>query len=291
VTRADEPPLPALTWGRNRFLEVDGERIHLVERGESGPRLLLVHGFPSNSISWRLIMERLAERFRMAAVDMVGFGWSTRFPTRGLTGDLYAQRLAALLGVMGWDRAHIAGLSWGGGVAQRLAAAHPGRVDRLVLAASVDPSRTLWLGTGGLRLAIRQPAFARLVVARALRGAAARSGMPARELAHAYIDPLQLPGTREFLRRFVVEHRASSHLDQTRIEAPTLVIGPLADRIVPPAVSVALARHIRGARYEPIPDVGHQVHFEAPDRVAELMAGFLWGSAVEKPSTGRESRG
>lgn len=236
-------------------------------------------------------MERLSERFRMAAVDMVGFGWSTRYPTFGLTGELYAERLAALLEAMGWDRAHVAGLSWGGGVAQRLAAAHPRRVDRLVLAASVDPSRPLWLGTAGLRLAIRQPALARLAVARVLRGAAMSSGLPAGELARAYIDPLQLPGTREFLRRFMVDHRASSRLDQARIQAPTLVIGPLADRIVPPAVSVALAARIRGARYEPIPGAGHQVHFEAPDRVAELMAGFLWGSAVEKPTTDPESRG
>ena len=288
---AREPFLPTVKWGADRFLEVDGERVHLVERGESGPRLLLIHGFPSNAISWRPVMERLSDQFRMAAVDMVGFGWSTRYPARGLTGDLYAERLAALLGKLGWDHAHVAGLSWGGGIAQRLAASHPDLMDRLVLVASVDPSRTLWLGTGGLRLAIRQPSLARLVVSRVLREAARTSGLTARELAHAYVDPLQLPGTRAFLRRFVAEHRTSSHLDQARIEAPTLVIGPLADPIVPPAVSVSLARRIRGARYEPVPGVGHQVHFEAPNRVAELMAEFLWGSAVEKPPTDPESRG
>lgn len=141
------------------------------------------------------------------------------------------------------------GCRGGGGVAQRLAAAHPRRVDRLVLAASVDPSRTLWLGSAGLRLAIRLPALARLVVARALRDAAGSSGLPARELARAYVDPLQLPGTREFLRRFIEEHRSSSHLDQARIQAPTLVIGPLADRVVPPAVGVALAGRIRGGAF------------------------------------------
>lgn len=275
MTRPSEPRLPAVSWGANRYLEVGRERIHLVERGNSGARLLLVHGFPSNSIAWRPVMERLSERFRMAAVDMVGFGWSTRYPARGLTGDLYAERLADLLDALEWDRAHVAGLSWGGGVAQRLAAAHPSRVDRLVLAASVDPSRTLWLGSAGLRLAIRLPALARLVVARVLRDGARSSELPARELARAYVDPLQLPGTREFLRRFITEHRMSSHLDQARIQAPTLVIGPLGDRIVSPAVSVALAGRIRGARYEPIPEVGHQVHLEAPARVAQLMAEFL----------------
>lgn len=281
MTRSSEPRLPALSWGANRYLEVEGERIHLTERGVSGPRLLLVHGFPSNSIAWRPVMERLSDRFRMVAADMVGLGWSTRYPVRGLTGDLYAERLAHLLDALGWDRAHVAGLSWGGGVAQRLAAAYPGRVDRLVLAASVDPSRTLWLSTAGLRLAMRLPTLARLVVTRALRDGAAVSGVPARELAHAYVDPLLLPGTGDFLTRFIAEHRASTRLDQGLIQAPTLVLGPEGDRIVPPAVSIALAQRIRGARYEPIPGVGHQLHFEAPDRLAELMVEFLEPESTE----------
>jgi len=279
-----EPPLPRVGWGRNRYVRVQGERVHLVEVGTAGPRLLLVHGFPSNAIAWRPVMERLAGRYRMAALDMVGFGWSTRYPTSGLSGDRYAERLKALLDELGWDRAHVAGLSWGGGIAQRLAAAHPERVDRLVLAASVDPSRPLWLGTGGLRIAIRLPVVARLAVMRALRPAARISGVPARELARAYVDPLQLPGTRQFLDRFVVDHRASSRLDQGRILAPTLVIGPMSDRIVPPGVGRSIAAAITGAQYEPLAGIGHQLHFEAPDQVAALMDAFLWGSAVEKPS-------
>ena len=45
-----------------RFVEVGGERIHLIERG-TGPPLLLVHGFPSNAAAWSAIVPRLeAER-------------------------------------------------------------------------------------------------------------------------------------------------------------------------------------------------------------------------------------
>ena len=110
-------------------MEVAGERIHLVERGESGPRLLLLHGYASNAQAWRAVMQRLDGEFRMAAPDMVGFGWSTRYPTRPLTGDAYAERVAGILDALEWPMAHVAGQSWGGGLAQRLAAAHPDRVD------------------------------------------------------------------------------------------------------------------------------------------------------------------
>jgi len=272
---ATDPPLPNVRWGTNRYLQVGDERMHLVEAGSGERRLLLVHGYASNAQGWRGVVDRLADRFRIAAVDMVGFGWSTRTPTRPLTGDAYAERLADLLDGLEWEKADVIGQSWGGGIAQRLAAAHPERVRRLVLVATVDPGRDLWLGTGGLRLGIRFPWLARLAVARAQRLAARAAGVSRWELARGYVDPLRLPGTEAFLDRFVAEHATSSHLDLLRIAAPTLVIGPLEDRVVSPEVTRSVAARIPGARYVPIPDAGHSIAAQAPDVIADLIAGFL----------------
>ncbi len=270
-----DPALPRLSWGANRYLEVAGERVHLVEVGEGGPRLLLLHGYASNAQGWRAVSDRLGGRFRIAAPDMVGFGWSTRYPVRPLTGDAYAERLVALLDALGWETAHVAGQSWGGGLAQRLAAAHPDRVERLVLVATVDPGRTLWLGTAGLRLGIRFPFLARFAVRGAQRVAARAAGVRAGELARGYVDPLRLPGTQAFIDRFVAEHGTSSHLDLGRIAAPTLVLGPLEDRVVPPEVTRSVAARIAGARYVPLPGAGHSVAAEAPELVADMIADFL----------------
>jgi 3-oxoadipate enol-lactonase len=270
-----DPPLPRCSWGVNGYTQVGGERIHLVERGRQGPRVLLLHGYASNAQAWRAVMDRLDGRFQMAAVDAVGFGWSTRFPMASLTGDAYAERLVGVLDALGWASAHLAGQSWGGGLAQRLAAAHPERVNRLVLVATVDPSRTLWLGTAGLRLGIRAPWLATLAVARAQRLAARAAGAGRLELARGYVDPLRLDGTGPFLDRFVAEHAASSHLDLGRVAAPTLVIGPLEDRVVLPEITRSVAARIPGARYAPIPRAGHSVAAEEPSIVADLMAEFL----------------
>ena len=271
-----------------------GERIHLVERGERGPRLLLLHGYASNAQAWRGVMERLDGQFRMAAPDMVGFGWSTRYPTRPLTGDAYVERVAGILDALEWPMAHVAGQSWGGGLAQRLAAAHPDRVDRLVLVATVDPSRTLWLGTAGLRLGIRFPFLARLAVRRAQRQAARAAGIRAGELARGYVDPLRLPGTAAFLDRFVAEHARSSHLHLARVAAPTLVIGPLEDRVVMPEITRSVASRIPGARYVGLPAAGHSVAAEAPNLVAELIADFLGeasaGHTVSSPGASERLR-
>ena len=229
-----DPALPRVSWGTNRYLDVEGERVHLIERGERGPRLLLIHGYASHAQAWRAVVDRVGARFQVVVPDMVGFGWSTRYPTAPLTGEAYGERLAALLDALGWQTAHVAGQSWGGGLAQRLAAAHPDRVDRLVLIATVDPSRTLWLGTAGLRLGIRFPFLAWVAVARAQRVAARVAGVRASDLARGYVEPLRLPGTNAFLDRFVAEHATSSHLDLARVVAPTLVVGPLEDTVVSP---------------------------------------------------------
>ncbi len=264
-----------------RLIEVDGEQIHVVERGAGKPGeppLVLLHGFPSNSFAWRPVAQRLEDRFRTIAVDSVGFGWSTREPRRGLTTQDHANRVARLLDVLQIERAHLAGHSYGGGIAQRVAISHADRIARLMLVASVDGSRPLPLSDAsllGLFIASFAPWLARAVVARALRGVAASSGIPAREIAHGYIDPLLVPGTRRTLRRFVLGVARSPAIDPMKIAMPTLVIVPTADRIVPPGVQRSLATRVRNGTLAVVAGAGHAVQMERPDEVAALMRAFL----------------
>lgn len=260
-----------------RFVEVRGERIHLMERG-SGPPLLLVHGFPSNAAAFSALVPRLEGERAMVVPDMVGFGQSTRRPRRPMTGDAYADRLAALLDALELERVDVAGLSWGGSVAQRLAARHPTRVSRLVLLAAVSAAHVLPLRTSnllGLTLAIRFPAVARAVVRRFLVRASADPNLPVDTLVRAYVEPLRRPGTLAAMRRFVRDTAATQPIDLRTIAAPTLVVVPQADRIVPPAMQQEIAALIPGARLESLPGVGHAVQFEAPDRLVALMRDFL----------------
>jgi pimeloyl-ACP methyl ester carboxylesterase len=262
-----------------RFLEVDGERVHVVESG-SGPPVLLIHGFPSNSTAFALFMPRLAARHTMVAVDMVGFGGSTRRPRRPLDGATFADRLAALLDALGpgWYRPDVVGLSWGGSVAQRLAARHPQRVRRLALLAPVSAAKVLPLSTVnllGLALAIRVPAVGRLAVRRFLGRMPDVPPADVDALVRGYTDPLRRPGTLAALRRFVRDTASTPPIALDGIRAPTLVVVPEADRVVPPADGYAIAAAIPGARLERLAGVGHALQFEAADRVAALLDQFL----------------
>jgi len=75
----------------------------------------------------------LAKSFDLLSYDQRGLGQSDRPDRRYAMAD-YADDAAALMAHVGWDRAHVVGVSFGGMVAQELALRHPGRVDRLVLA-------------------------------------------------------------------------------------------------------------------------------------------------------------
>jgi pimeloyl-ACP methyl ester carboxylesterase len=260
-----------------RFLEVGGERIHLVERG-SGPPVLLIHGFPSNATAFASLMPLLEDRFALTAVDMVGFGLSTRAIRRPLDGDSYADRMVDLLDALELQRPHVVGLSWGGSVAQRLAARHPARVDRLVLLAAVSAARVLRLSDAnllGLALAMRFPVIGRAVVRRFVTHTSGDADLASEALVRGYVEPLGIPGTLAALRRFVRDTAATPPIDLGRIRAPALVVVPLADRIVSPEAGAEIAAAIPSAQYVALPGIGHAVQFEARQRVAELIRGFL----------------
>lgn len=129
----DSQPLDA--WARQhakgKFIELDGLRTHYRECGE-GPPLILLHGFFYDSGMWDRNLDALARHFHVYALDLWGFGYSTRDPQEyGYA--LYMQQVLAFMDQLGIARASLMGQSMGGGVAIKLAVDHPERVDRLVL--------------------------------------------------------------------------------------------------------------------------------------------------------------
>jgi pimeloyl-ACP methyl ester carboxylesterase len=71
------PPRVAAWRERGRDAEFRGRRIHLFERDGGGPLLLFLHGFPSSSYDWRLLLDLEAEHAALAP-DFLGFGLSEK---------------------------------------------------------------------------------------------------------------------------------------------------------------------------------------------------------------------
>jgi pimeloyl-ACP methyl ester carboxylesterase len=118
---------------RERTVSTNGVDLHVVEAGE-GPAVILAHGFPELSYSWRHQLPALADAgYRAVSPDMRGYGRSSRpepidaYDIEHLTGDLIG-----LLDDLGEERAVFVGHDWGSMVVGSLARLHPDRVAGVV---------------------------------------------------------------------------------------------------------------------------------------------------------------
>lgn len=102
------------------------------ERWGHGPRLLFFNGSGTTLETTRFLVEMFAEGFEVVVHDQRGLG-RTAIPPGPYTMADYAADGAALLDHVGWDTARVAGVSFGGMVAQEFAVTWPERVERLAL--------------------------------------------------------------------------------------------------------------------------------------------------------------
>jgi pimeloyl-ACP methyl ester carboxylesterase len=128
--------LPRLAGVRHRYVEVNGVRLHVAEAG-SGPPLLLLHGWPQHWWSWRRLIPRLAQSYRVLAPDLRGFGWSDA-PRGDYRKATFAADILALLDSEELPQVQIIGHDWGAYTAFLIALEHPERVQRL-LALDISP--------------------------------------------------------------------------------------------------------------------------------------------------------
>jgi pimeloyl-ACP methyl ester carboxylesterase len=153
-----------------RNVDVDGFKVFYREAGAQGaPAVLLLHGFPTSSHMFRGLMPRLADRFRMVAPDLPGFGLSD-LPSRerfAYTFDHLAAVIDRFTEVIGLARFAIYVFDYGAPTGFRLAVKHPERITAIIsqngnayeegLSEGWNPIRAYWRDpTAANRAALRE---------------------------------------------------------------------------------------------------------------------------------------
>ncbi|MEW5853910.1 MAG: alpha/beta hydrolase [Myxococcota bacterium] len=101
----------------HKQVQANGIRYHVASTGDVGkPALLCLHGFPEGWMSWRPIMERLADRFHVVVPDMRGYGQTDK-PAHGYDPLTLSDDVHALINVLGLQKPALLGHDWGGAVA------------------------------------------------------------------------------------------------------------------------------------------------------------------------------
>ena len=246
-------------------------RLHWNERG-SGTPLLLIMGHAFSSDMWYPAIPALSERHRVIWFDNRGTGLSDA--TRRATISDLAADARAVLNAAAVDKAHVYGVSMGGGVALQLAYESPDRVRSLVLGCTGFRSEDV-PGKGALgRLAYYLPL-------RLLR-ASFRKGLygPACPTAAAERDLDVLMKSKKSARGLLgqVEAMRSYALEAERVaglHTPALVLHGDADTTVTLARGQSLAAALPNSRLIVYPGAGHSYHIAYQDKVNADVLAFL----------------
>lgn len=283
-------PFPTQLAPFARRAALGGGELHYYEAGSgAAPPLVLVHGLGDEADTWRHVIPALAERRRVIALDLPGFGRSDAL-SGGASLTALARAVAGLLAVLGIARATLVGSSLGAGVVQRLALARPGLAERLVLVGGALPAQRS-LPRGPLLLFLL-PGMGELAYT-SLRRSQEEAYATLRPYYHD-IDALP-PEDRAFLRERVWARVWSDKqrgaflsalrwlaLDQAvradryrdlllRSAVPTTLIWGDHDAIMPPAVGQQLAAALPSASLHTIPRCGHLPQQERPAEFVEIM--------------------
>jgi 3-oxoadipate enol-lactonase len=253
--------------------DIGAGRVLGYDRRGSGEPLLLIQGMSGHRLVWgEEFLAGLAEDFDVVAYDHRGIGSSTDDGGQFSIADLAADA-AALLDALGWDSAHVMGISMGGMVAQELVLAHPERVRTLVLGctyAGGEGSQLVAAGAMSMVQAMqsRDPdAVTRAAFAANLSpsytGVEANYA-PFAELALAV--PVPIPVVMRQVQA-TATHDTSARL--ASITAPTLVIHGTADQMLVYLNAELIAKAIPNATLVTFEDVGHLFWLERP---AETLA-------------------
>ena len=256
------------------FAGINGARLWYRDEG-SGTPLVLVHGFANDHACWDEVSATWTRSFRVIRHDLRGYGKST------LPDGPYSHEddLAALLGHLGIERAHVLGLSMGGGIATHFALTRPQLTRRLVL---VSPALQGWQWSSDWR---RQ--WTEVVeLARTAGAAAARR----KWATHPLFAPARRDAARAARSDAMIDAYSGWHWlnkDPVRFEppgdverlaqlaAPTLVI--LGEQDLPDfqGVGEVLRSNAPDVRLEVVPDAGHLLNLEAPAELARRVSTFL----------------
>ena len=275
--------LEGVEHGRVRAGNVE---LHYAEAGGGEDVVICLHGWPQNWFEWRHLMPALADRHRVLALDLRGFG-SSDAPRSGYEKETMAGDVLAAMDALGIERAKLVGHDWGAWIGFLLCLREPQRFERFLALGVVPPwprprgvARHAWrflyqlaILTPGLGYALhRQGQFVRRAI---VSGSTVREVWDEETLA-AFADPLAEPerarAAVQVYRTFNLREAgpvARGRYADRRLTVPTRLLVGLDDPVIRPSMLAGQAAHADDLEIELVEGCGHFVAEERPDLVAE----------------------
>jgi pimeloyl-ACP methyl ester carboxylesterase len=292
-TLFERPDAGAVTY-ELRDVRVPGASISALIAGpEAAPPVVLIHGLGATKASWLTVVPALSRRHRVIAIDLPGFGASSK-PLGSYKPKWFAGYIVDLLDSLGIDRALLAGNSMGGRVSMEMALSHPDRVDGI---ACLCPAAAFTHRPALLLAKILRPELGmfagrlpRARVREGLKQLFADAGCVDESWYDAAIDDFldvwKSPRARiafaRSLRNIYLdepEGEAGLWARLSHMETPSMYIYGRRDVLITHHFSRKIRKFVPQAKVHVWKDCGHVPQIEHPERTARAMLDF-YSSAI-----------
>ena len=252
--------------------------VHVIEAGAGNP-VVMLHGGGAFACQFAPLMGRLQKAFRLTAPDRPGCGLTDKFDYRGIVLRQHAvDFVTGVLDVLGLPRTALAGASMGGLWALWFALAHPERVTKLLLLG--EPAGSPPIMTNAPPPWTNSPSFQSLRAMYAARQVTDISRVPD-EMIQVTIASRRLPGAdlswNTLIEKFTNDNQRAYHLrpELKNLRPPTLFLWGAQDKLGAPILGEEMARMAPNARCEVVPDAGHLLWIDQPEKCSQLTQQFL----------------
>jgi pimeloyl-ACP methyl ester carboxylesterase len=269
-----------------------GVEFHCAEAGAGDDVVLCLHGWPQHWYEWRHLMPALADRHRVLALDLRGFGWSEA-PREGYEKESLADDVLDVLDELGLERVKLVGHDWGGWIGFLLCLREPRRFERY-LALNILPPWTsframaphLWrfwyqwlIASPGVGYRLHRGGR---FVPKVLVGASERRQTWDQETLRAFADTFTEPDrARAAVQMYRVfnlrEARdiAKGRYAKARLQVPTKLLFGTGDAALNHNLLAGYERHADDMQLEKVDGCGHFIADEMPDLVAAQAREFF----------------
>jgi pimeloyl-ACP methyl ester carboxylesterase len=269
-----------------------GVEFHYAEAGAGDDVVLCLHGWPQHWYEWRHLLPALADRYRVIALDLRGFGWSEA-PKGGYEKENLADDVLAVLDELGIERVKLVGHDWGGWIGFLLCLREPRRFERY-LSLNILPPWTsikamaphLWrfwyqwvISSPGLGYRLHRSGR---FVPKVLVGGSERREVWDQATIAAFSDTFTEPARaraavqmyRVFNLREVPE-MARGRYESAHLQVPTLLLFGTGDTALNHQILAGSERHADDMTIEKVDGCGHFIADELPQLVTEKAREFF----------------
>jgi pimeloyl-ACP methyl ester carboxylesterase len=284
---------PHVDGVRHRRVRARGLEFHLAEAGAGEDVVLCLHGWPQHWYEWRHLLPALADRHRVLALDLRGFGWSDA-PPAGYEKENLADDVLAVLDALEIEKVKLVGHDWGGWIGFLLCLREPRRFERYLALNILHPWQSGVRGTMpyawrfAYQLVVMAPAIGYQLhrrgrfVPRVLHAGSTVREVWDEATVRAFADNLAEPERaraavqlyRVFQLRELLPVLRGRYAGQ-RLTVPTRLLFGVDDAVLRPELLAGYEDHADAMEVELIRGCGHFIADERPELVAERARDFF----------------